>query len=113
MGSFQLLGYTLSTATGYFRANYIHHFEGFITDKLPVIRWLRLSLAAGGGVLLLQQDNFRHAEIFAGIERQFRIKTQLFRIGCYAVTADNKLQGAHFNWKFGISFYDKYSGRWQ
>jgi hypothetical protein len=112
LGSFQLLGYTLSTATGYFRANYIHHFDGWPTDKIPVIRALKIGLAGGAGIMLMQQNNFRHAEIFAGIERKVKIKGQFFRFGAYAVTADNTIEGAKWTWKFGISTYNDYTRKW-
>lgn len=109
--SFQLLGPTLSTATAYLRANIIHHFDGVLLSKIPVINWFKISLAAGGGTLLIPEEDFAHIEIFGGVERVFRIRKQLIRMGAYVVTADNTLETADLNLKFGISFFNPFSSK--
>lgn len=110
--SFQLLGPTLSSSTTYLRLNYIHHFDGAIFDKIPLISKLKISPAAGAGALLMTENNFKHIEFFAGIERKFRIKKELFRIGIYAVTADNTLTKPSLTYKIGLNFYNPYSQKW-
>jgi len=110
--SFQLLGPTLSSSTTYLRLNYIHHFDGAIFDKIPLISKLKISPAAGAGALLMTENNFKHIEFFAGIERKFRIKKELFKIGIYAVTADNTLTKPTITYKIGLNFYNPYSQKW-
>lgn len=109
--SFQLLGPTLSTSSAFVRGNYIHHFEG-IFDKLPLIGRLKLSVAGGGGFLLMEENHFRHGEFFAGLEKPIRIRRELFRFGIYAVTSDNNFAKADFTIKFGISSYDLFRKKW-
>ncbi|HCB63198.1 MAG: hypothetical protein A2W93_11495 [Bacteroidetes bacterium GWF2_43_63] len=109
--SFQLLGPTLSTNSTFVRGNYIHHFEG-IFDKVPLLGRLKLSVAAGGGFLLMDENNFRHGEFFAGLEKPIRIRRELFRLGVYAVTSDNSITKADFTLKFGVSFYNAFRKKW-
>jgi len=110
--SFQLLGPTLETSNYFFRANYMHQFEGLFLNKIPLINRLKLTEAAGTGILIIPEKNFAHSEFYFGIQRPFRIKQQRFRIGIYAVTADNSLNKAVFTWKFGIQFYNNYTKKW-
>ena len=112
LNSFQLLGPTLTSSSAFLRACAIHHFEGSLTNKIPLLNRLRISFAAGGGLLLMEENNFRHAEFYGGPERVFRIRRQLFRIGLYAVTSDNNFSKAAFTWKIGISSYENNSRKW-
>lgn len=110
--SFQLLGPTLNTPDAYFRLNYIHHFEGCFSSKIPLISRLKITSSVGGGLLMIPSQNFYHQEFFVGLERVVRIKKQLFRVGVFAVTADNNLVKPAVTWKVGISFYNSFTRKW-
>lgn len=110
--SFQLLGPTLSTANDYFQANYMHHFEGSIMNKIPLVNRLKLQLAGGAGILLIEDDNFRHAEVFVGLERAFKIWQEMVRFGIYGVTADDTINSANFTLKVGMAFYSPFTRKW-
>ncbi len=110
--SFQLLGPTLSTANTYLRANYVHQFNGLLLNKIPLLNRLKLAEAGGIGFLAIPEKNFAHTEIFFGLLRPFRIKSQMFRVGIFAVTADNTLNKATFIWKIGFQFFNTYTRRW-
>jgi hypothetical protein len=113
LNSFQLLGPTLSTPNAFFRANYFHHFNGVLLNKIPLLHRLRLTEAAGAAMLSIPDENFHHVEFYAGIERVVRIKKELFRFGIYAATADSNWERAKFDLKFGVNFYNSFTKKWQ
>lgn len=110
--SFQLVGLRLSTANTFFRANYVHHFEGAFASKIPLFAKLKIEGAAGGGILMIPDADFYHTEIFFGPERVIRIKQQLFRVGVYFCTSASNLEGAKFYPKIGVSFFNTFTKKW-
>lgn len=113
LSSFQLLGPTLSTPNAFFRANYFHHFNGILLNKIPLLHRLRLTEAAGVAMLSIPAENFHHVEFYIGIERVVRIKRELFRFGIYGATADSNWEKAKFDFKLGINFYNSFTKKWQ
>ena len=113
LNSFQLLGPTLSTSNAFFRANYFHHFNGILLNKIPLLHRLKLTEAAGVAALSIPAENFHHAEFYAGIERIVRIRKELFRFGIYASTADSNWEKARFDFKLGVNFYNSFTKKWQ
>ncbi len=111
VNTMQLLGPTLNTSHQFLQANIIFHFESII-NKIPILKLTKLTLAAGAGTLNIPNQNFYHAEIFAGVERVFKIKRQPFRIGIYALTSDNTLSKADYSFKIGFAGFHEYSNKW-
>lgn len=74
LNSFQLLSYYLksNTADFYFRMHLEHRYNGFLTNKIPVIRRYNLHLVTGGNLLWINKDNY-YFEVFAGIDNIFKI----------------------------------------
>lgn len=110
--SFQLLGPTLSTPNAFYRGNYFQHFNGLILNKIPLINRLKLTEAAGAAFIAIPNQNFAHAEIYLGLEKVFRIREQIFRVGVYGCTSDSNLDKANYEFKIGFNFYNTYSKKW-
>jgi hypothetical protein len=110
--SFQLLGPSLHTSNPYLQLHYLHRFNGVLLNKVPFVKKLHLIEVAGAGALLIQDNNFRHAEVFGGLEKTFKIRKQLFRIGVYYVVADSNYSDLAGSIKFGIDFYDSFRNSW-
>ena len=113
LNSFQLLGPTLSTPNAFFRANYFHHFNGIVLNKIPLLHRLKITEAAGAAMISIPDENFHHVEIYAGLERVVRIRKELFRFGIYAATADSNWERAKFDFKIGVNFYNSFTKKWQ
>lgn len=112
VNSMQMLDTSLNTSNSYLQANFIHHFNGFFLNKIWGINKLKLEETVGGGVLMIPDAHFNQVEFYVGIERMFRIKKQLFKIGCYAVASDNNFDVADIRFKFGVNFYDSFRKKW-
>ncbi len=74
LNSFQLLPYYLKSNTSdfYFRMHLEHRYNGFLTNKIPLIRKYNLHLVTGGNLLMINKDNY-YFEFFAGIDNIFKI----------------------------------------
>ena len=110
--SFQLLGPTIGTTNAYFQGNYIHHFNGALMSKIPLINKLRLQSVGGASILLVEDNNFSHIEAFVGLERPFRLFGDLFKVGVYFVTSDSNHSDLDATFKIGIDFFNAFTQKW-
>ncbi|MCB0736115.1 MAG: carboxypeptidase-like regulatory domain-containing protein [Bacteroidetes bacterium] len=110
--SLQLFGRSVNTKGPFLQANYVHHFNGAILNKIPLINKTRLETAVGAATMLDKGNNIVYTEAFAGIEWPFRLGGQLFKLGGYYVTAWNNDTHLDGTFKVGIDFFNSYTGRW-
>ncbi|HLP53731.1 MAG TPA: DUF5686 and carboxypeptidase regulatory-like domain-containing protein [Fluviicola sp.] len=112
INSQQLLDTALNTANSYIQFNAIHHFNGFFLNKIWLLNRLKLEETVGGSFLAIPDAHFVQAELYAGLERVFRIRKQRFKLGVYAVTAASSFTKADVQLKVGINFYDSFRRTW-
>ncbi len=110
--SHQMLDSTFHTPAPYFQGFYVHHFNGFIMNKIPLINKLKLELMGGASMLLIQDANYSHAEMFAGIEKKFKIRKQYFKVGVFAASRINSTSKATLQFKIGFDFFNSYTNSW-
>lgn len=111
--SFQNLDTTLSTTQPYIQANYLHDFGSAISNKLPLLKHTPIQFSAGGGFLYIQDADFFHSEVYAGIQLPFRTGQQRFKLGGYYVVSYSNYAGAIGNqFKIGLTFYDGLKNQW-
>ena len=74
LSSFQLLPYYLysNTATLYAEAHAEHHFNGLLTNKIPLLRSLNWHLVAGANSFYINKQT-QYTEAFFGLENIFRL----------------------------------------
>ncbi len=77
MNSFQLAPYYANSTTAHFYAvgHIEHHFNGLLTNKIPLFRRLNWHLVAGGNAFYVNPHN-NYTEVFGGIENILK----LFRV---------------------------------
>ncbi|HEY0041865.1 MAG TPA: carboxypeptidase-like regulatory domain-containing protein, partial [Flavisolibacter sp.] len=89
--------------------------NGFLLNKIPLLKKLKLREIAGTGFLITQERNLRYAEVFAGIERAFQSPfnpLDKFKVGIYVVgSAANQFRNP-FQFKVGFTTWDKRRGKW-
>lgn len=111
--SMQLLDSTFNTARPYIQAYAIHHFNGSLLGKVPLINKLGLELFAGGGYLYIHDVNYRHFEAYVGLERTFKIRKQLFKVAVvYAFRDNSNPNTSLFNFKIGFDFFNSWNNTW-
>ncbi len=113
--AFQALDSTFPIFNRFYEGHLVHEFNGFLINKIPLLKKLKLREIAGTGFLITQERNLRYAELFAGVERAFQSPfnpLDKFKIGVYVVTsAANKFSNP-VQFKVGFTTWDKRRGRW-
>jgi len=81
LNSFQLAPYYANSTTANFYAtgHIEHHFNGFLTNKIPLFQRLNWHLVGGSNAFYVNKDN-NYVEIFGGLENIFK----LFRVDLVA-----------------------------
>lgn len=74
MNSFQLAPYYANSTTAHFYAvgHIEHHFNGLLTNKIPLFRRLNWHLVAGGNAFYVNSNN-NYTEVFGGIENILKV----------------------------------------
>lgn len=111
--SFQLLDTSLIARNWFFEVHHIHHFNGALVNNIPLVKKLRVRVVAGGGFLWIKESAYRHEEIFAGLERVFKIgKRRRLRLGVYGVLSESNYSGLNTGLKFSFDIIDTWKKDW-
>ncbi|MGB0430321.1 MAG: DUF5686 and carboxypeptidase regulatory-like domain-containing protein [Bacteroidia bacterium] len=108
----QLLGHSLHTTKPFFDYHYRHSFDGSLFNKVPLFRALRLGVTVGTNGLYLADNNFAHIETYYGIEKKFRIFTELMKVGVYMVNGANSDTPFATGFRLGLAAYNPVTKRW-
>ncbi|MDF2188872.1 DUF5686 and carboxypeptidase regulatory-like domain-containing protein [Paraflavitalea sp. CAU 1676] len=74
LNSFQLAPYYANSTTASFYAvgHLEHHFNGFLTNKIPLFKRLNWHLVGGGNAFFVNKNN-NYVEVFGGLENIFKL----------------------------------------
>ena len=110
--SFQGLDSNLITSGLSLEAHFVHHDNGAILNKIPFMKKTRIGLVAGVGALYVQEYNWQHYEILAGLERNFKLSRRRLRVGIYGVLSDGNNIKPTPAWKISFAVLDDRSMKW-
>lgn len=113
--AFQALDSTFPVFKRFYQGHFVHEFNGFFINKIPLLKKLNLREVGGAGFLLAPERNLHYAEAFAGVERVFKWPfnpLSKFKLGVYVVgSAANQFNnGVQF--KVGITSWDMQRNKW-
>ena len=112
LNSHQTLDSTLNTNHFYMQGFYVHHFNGFFLNKVPLINRLKLESIGGASFLTIPDADILHTEFFVGLEKKFKIKNQYLKAGLYYNTRLNNSTSAIFKLKFGMDYFNSFTNSW-
>ncbi len=114
--AFQALDSTFPVFHRFFQGNLVHEFNGFLINRIPFFKKLKLQEVAGGGFLITKDRSLRYLEFFAGIERVFKwpfnplakVKLGVYVVGSVANKFNNPVQ-----FKIGLTTWDRFRNNWR
>ena len=113
LNSFQALDTSIATSKPFFEFHYIHHFNGALVNNIPLIKKTNVRFVVGGGLMYIQENNLRHEEVFAGVERVFKLGARRrMRIGLYGVVANSNYAPPHTEYKISFDIIDTWKKDW-
>lgn len=113
LNSFQLLDTALNATDYYLEFHHIHHFNGALINNIPLVKKLRFNVVAGFGAMWIKQNDYFHREIFAGVERVFKLGARRrLRIGIYGVAADSNKTPFDKDFKISFDIIDTWKKNW-
>lgn len=113
MHSFQLLDTALVATDWFIEGHYMHYFNGAMINNIPLIKKLKIRTVAGAGFMWIKESNFRHEEIFGGIERIFKLGARRrLKIGLYGVLGQSNYFAPKTDWKISFDIIDTWKRDW-
>ncbi len=110
--TFQLLGDTKTALNEFIEFHYIHHFNGMLIKKIPLLQKSRLETVAGGGFLYINDGHFNHSEVYTGLEFPFKLWDTKFKLGAYYSVAYSNYSDLENMMKFGLNIYNPFTNNW-
>jgi hypothetical protein len=113
MHSFQLLDTSLTARNWFIEAHYIHHFNGAMINNIPLFKKTKIRTVAGAGVMWIKESNYRHEEIFAGLERTFKLGARRrLRLGLFGVLGQSNNLPLKTDFKISFDIIDIWKRDW-
>ncbi len=114
--AFQALDSTFPVFDRFYQGNLVHEFNGFLINRIPFLKKLRLQEIAGGGFLITRDRSLRYFELFTGIERVFKWPFNPLarvKLGVYLVGSVGNKFNSPVQFKIGLTTWDRFRNNWR
>jgi hypothetical protein len=82
-------------------------------NNIPFIKKTQIRTVAGGGVMWMMENNYRHQEVFGGIERVFKLgPRRRLRMGVFAVFSQSNQRRPTTDFKVSFDIIDTWKRDW-
>lgn len=112
LSSFQSLEKSYITLDRFYAGHYFHRFNGALINKIPFMKYLKLTESTGGGFLYSKENNLVYFEAYAGLEKSIRIFKEMFRIGFFFVEGKTNNYPFSSGFRISIDVYDRVRNEW-
>ncbi len=113
LSSFQSLEKSYVTLDRFYAGHYFHRFNGALINKIPYMKYLKITESAGGGFLVSDENNLIYFEAYAGLEKNIRIFKEMFRLGFYFVEGKTNSYPFSSGFRISIDVYDRVRNEWR
>jgi len=114
--AFQSLDSTFALFDWFYDGHYVHNFNGYFLNKIPLLKKLKLREVAGGGILYAPERTLVYGEVFGGIEREFKWPPNplsKFKLGIYVVASFANKFNNPVQFKIGLQTWDWIKDKWR
>lgn len=108
----QLLDENISTDGPYLMSVFVHHFDGFIMDKIPLLNLLQMEVITGAALLNLPESKYTQGEFYLGVGKKFKFFKETVQLSAYRVFAYDSNHRSKARYVFGANIYDPFNGQW-
>ena len=112
LSSFQSLEKSYVTLGRFYAGHYFHRFNGALINKIPYMKYLKISESAGGGFLESKENNLFYFEAYVGLEKSIRIFKEMIRIGVFFVEGKTNNYPFSSGFRISIDVYDRVRNEW-
>ena len=111
--SFQSLEKSYITIDRFYTGQYFHRFNGALINKIPYVKYLKVTESAGGGFLVSDENSLVYFEGYVGLEKNIRIFKEMFRLGIYFVDGKTNNFPNTTGFRIAIDNYDRVRNKWR
>ncbi len=110
--SFQGLDTIIAARDISYEAHFVHHGNGAILSKIPLMKKTRIGLVLGTGGMYIPEFDWINYEVLAGLERNFKFSKRRLRVGFYTALSGGNHMIPRLDWKISLALLNNRNMKW-